>query len=105
MPTVRRVLRTMWPSCHGSRPDGAAGLENSDSSSKTMSIQLGVLPLGEGEGCEALSSRWRLGNFEKIMIFLTIFEISLELFWSIIYHSRASLVVPRHHLNGPGLIS
>ena len=52
----------MWPSSHGSRPDGATGLENSDSSSKTVMVQpqverLWVLPLGEGEGCEGLSSR------------------------------------------------
>ena len=29
------LMSQMWPMCHGSRPDGATGLENSDSSSKT----------------------------------------------------------------------
>ena len=47
----------MWPMLKGSRLDKATGLEISDSLSKIISIQLGTLPLGEGEGCEALSSR------------------------------------------------
>ena len=34
-----------------------------------MVPRLGALPLGEGEGCEALSSRWRMRDVEKIMIF------------------------------------
>ena len=37
--------------------------------------------------------------------FLTIFEYSQELSWSIRDHSRASRVIPRHHLNVPELIS
>ena len=59
------VLTKTWPGVEGSRPRTETAYIPTERASKMMNIdvefisfdELGALPLAEGEGCEALSSR------------------------------------------------